>query len=120
MSQKRAVTFLESPENPQIIFTIKPCTHFGVHGTYLSSYSNLHASTIDLLIFDLNLFHKNVLSDFMIFSFLLAPAPRLRRGSNLMGTSAQNGLSFFLLFVKNCYFKRYKQTKETLKVYAQE
>ena len=46
MNQKRAVTFLESPKDPQMIFTIKHCTHCSAHGTYLSSYSNLYALTI--------------------------------------------------------------------------
>ena len=40
----------------------------------------------------------------MISLFLAAPALRVRRASNLMGTSVRDGLRFFLLFGKKYYF----------------
>ena len=52
------------------------------------------------------LFHINVVTGFMTFLFLVAPAPRVRRAWDLIRTSVQNGLRFFLLFGKKCYFKQ--------------
>ena len=41
---------------------------------------------------------------FMISHSLAAPAPRVRRVRNLIGTSVRNGLRFFLLFGKKYKF----------------
>ena len=49
-------------------------------------------------------FDANFLTGFMISLFLAAPALRVRRASNLMGTSVRDGLRFFLLFGKKYYF----------------
>ena len=43
------------------------------------------------------------LTGFMISLFLVAPAPRVRRASDLMGISVRNGLKFSLLYGKK-YF----------------
>ena len=51
--------------------------------------------------FDTN---TNVLTGLMISLFLPAPAPRVRRSWDLMGTSVRNGLRFFLLFGKKYFF----------------
>ena len=40
----------------------------------------------------------------MISLFLGAPASRVRRARDLMGTSIQNGLRFFILFGKKYFF----------------
>ena len=40
MNQKRAATFLESPRNLQVIFTIKLCTHYRAQETKLSESKN--------------------------------------------------------------------------------
>ena len=52
------------------------------------------------------LFHINVVTGFTILLFLVAPAPTVERAWNLMKTSVQNGLRFFLLLVKKYYFKQ--------------
>ena len=49
-------------------------------------------------------FDANILTGFMISLFLAAPALRVRRAWNLMGTSVRDGLRFFLLFGKKYYF----------------
>ena len=49
-------------------------------------------------------FDANFLTGFMISLFLAAPALRVRRASNLMGTSVRDGLRFFLLLGKKYYF----------------
>ena len=49
-------------------------------------------------------FDANILTGFMISLFLAAPALRVRRAWNLMGTSVRDGLRFFLLFGKTYYF----------------
>ena len=57
-----------------------------------------------IFIFIFRLLDTNVLTGFMIFLFLAAPVPRVRRAWNLMGTSVPNGLRFFLLLWKKYYF----------------
>ena len=57
-----------------------------------------------IFIFIFRLLDTNVLTGFMIFLFLAAPVPRVRRAWNLMGTSVRNGLRFFLLLWKKYYF----------------
>ena len=52
-------------------------------------------------LFDTN---TNVLTGLMISLFLAAPAPRVWRAWDLMGTSVRNGLRFFLLFGKKYFF----------------
>ena len=49
-------------------------------------------------------FDANILTGFMISLILAAPALRVRRAWNLMGTSVRDGLRFFLLFGKKYYF----------------
>ena len=51
-----------------------------------------------------NLFDTNVQTGFIISLFLAAPAPRVRKVWDLMGTSVRDGLRFFLLFGKKYYF----------------
>ena len=57
-----------------------------------------------IFIFIFRLLDTNVLTGFIIFLFLAAPVPRVRRAWNLMGTSVRNGLRFFLLLWKKYYF----------------
>ena len=45
-------------------------------------------------------FYTNALAGFMISLCLAAPAPRVRRGSNLTEASVPDWLRFFLLFAK--------------------
>ena len=51
-----------------------------------------------------SLFYTNAFTGSMVFLYLVAPASRVLRAWNLMGTWVRNGLWFFLLFWKNYYF----------------
>ena len=52
----------------------------------------------------LSLSGTNDFTVFMIFLFLAAPAPRVQKESNLMGTPVRNGLRFFPLLGKKALF----------------
>ena len=62
-----------------------------------------------------SLFDANFVTIFMIFLFLAAPVPRVRRAWNLMGTSVRDGPRLFLLFGKNyCFIQKLNFLLNTL------
>ena len=50
--------------------------------------------------------NTNIVTGFMVSLFLAAPAPRVRRALDLMGTSERNGVRFFFCFGKSTFLYR--------------